>query len=97
MNSKKDKEVTASGDVFDGFCWHSCIGIDSSLEGHKRFVTRMPYDRTAASMFISAGNNLLIHKTTRCLWEFSKDKKSIVPVFNSDVLSEDEVKAAMGE
>jgi len=84
-----------SHDIFEGFCWHSSIGIDSSLEGNKAFVTRIPVSREAMGMFITAGNNRLIHKTTRCLWELSADKKSIVPSFSSDVLSDEDVKAAM--
>ena len=84
-----------SQDIFEGFCWHSSIGIDSTLEGNKRFVTRLPNNVQACSMFTASGNNLLIHKTTRCLWKLSDDKKTIEPVFSSDVLSVDEVKAAM--
>lgn len=84
-------------DVFDGFNWHSSIGIDSSLAGNKRFLTRLPATRVAMSMFIVAGENFLIHKTTRCLWKMSEDKKSIEPVFSRDVLTEDDVKAAMEE
>jgi len=43
------------------------------------------------SMFIAASDGLLIHKTTKCLWRISDDKKSIEPVFGSDVLSDEEV------
>lgn len=86
-----------SGDIFEGFCWHSSIGIDSNLEGNKKFVTRMPNNIQARSMFTASGNNLLIHKTTRCLWKLSDDKQTIVPVFSSDVLSVDEVAEAMAE
>jgi hypothetical protein len=84
-----------SPDIFEGFCWHSSIGIDSTLEGNKRFVTRLPNTKVALSMFVASGNNLLIHKTTRCLWKMSDDKKTIEPVFSSDVLSLDEVQTAM--
>ena len=85
-----------SPDIFEGFCWHSSIGIDSTCEGgNKRFVTRLPNNIQARSMFTASGNNLLIHKTTRCLWKMSDDKKTIEPVFSSDVLSDDDVKAAM--
>ena len=83
--------------LFEGFSWHSSIGIDSSLTGSKRFLTRLPASKTAMSMFVVAGENFLIHKTTRCLWKLSDDKKSIEPVFNRDVLTEDDVKAAMEE
>ena len=86
-----------SEEIFEGFCWHSSIGIDSTLEGNKKFVTRMPNNKQARSMFTASGNNLLIHKTTRCLWKLSDDKQTIVPVFSSDVLSVDEVAEAMAE
>jgi hypothetical protein len=84
-----------SQDIFEGFCWHSSIGIDSTLEGNKTFVTRLPNTRQAMAMFTASGNNLLIHKTTRCLWKMSEDKKTIEPVFSSDVLSAEDVKEAM--
>ena len=82
-------------EIFEGFCWHSSIGIDSTLEGNKRFVTRLPNTRQARSMFTASGNNLLIHKTTKCLWKLTGDKQAIEPVFSSDVLSVDEVKAGI--
>lgn len=83
--------------IFENFSWHSSIGIDCSIAGDKRFVTRLPNTREARSMFVTAGNDLLIHKTTRCLWKISDDKQGIEPVFSNDVLSEDEVKEAMQE
>jgi len=84
-------------DIFEGFSWHSSIGISCAMDGGKKFITRIPNTKTAMSMFVAAGNDLLIHKTTRCLWKMSEDKKCIEPVFGSDVLTEDEVKAAMEE
>lgn len=80
-------------DFFNSFNWHSSIGIDSVVDGNKKFVTRIADTRAARTMFTAAGNNLLIHKTTKCLWKINGD--SIEPVFGSDVLTEDDVKAAM--
>jgi hypothetical protein len=82
-------------DIFADFNWHSSIGIDATLEGNKRFVTRIANTKMARDMFMDAGNDLLIHKTTRCLWKVSDDKKSIEPVFRHDILTEDDVKTAM--
>ena len=82
-------------DVFEGFSWHSSIGMDCAIDGNRRFVTRLPNSRVARSLFSAVGDKLLIHKTTRCLWKLSDDKQSIEPVFSSDVLTEEEVKAAM--
>lgn len=84
-------------DIFDQFHWHSCIGIDAAIDGQKRFVTRLPNTRQARSMFVASGEKLLIHRTTRALWKLSEDHKSIEPVFDTDVLTEDDVKAAMTE
>jgi len=86
-----------SENIFDDFNWHSCIGIDCVVGGNKRFVTRLARTKKAMSMFIPAGDNMLVHKTTRCLWSISDDKKCIEPVFGSDVLSEEEVREAMEE
>jgi len=83
--------------ILEDFNWHSSIGIDASLDGNKRFVSRMPNTKQARMMFVAAGNDLLIHKTTKCLWKVSDDKKSIEPVFSNDILTEDEVKQAMSE
>lgn len=84
-------------DIFADFNWHSCIGIDAAIDGRKKFVTRLPNSRKARSMFVASGDRLLIHRTTRALWKLSDDQKSIEPVFDTDVLSDDDVKAAMSE
>lgn len=82
-------------DIFDGFGWHSSIGMDCAVAGDRKFVTRLPNTASSRGMFTAAGGDFLIHKTTRCLWKLSDDKKTIEPVFSSDVLTEEEVKAAM--
>ena len=86
-----------SRDIFEGFLWHSAIGIDASIDGNKKFVTRMANTAKARSMFIASGENFLIHRTTRALWKLSGDKKTIEPVFDTDVLGEEEVRQASAE
>ena len=85
---------TANGkmDILEGFCWHSSLGISGYMtgDGNERFITRMANTKEARSQFVKAGDDLLIHKTTKCLWKLSDDKRSLVPVFASDVLSEEE-------
>lgn len=71
--------------------WHSSIGIDETVKDHKKFVTRLPNNKQARTMFITAGKNLLVHKTTQALWKISEDEKSIEPVFGSDVLTEEDL------
>jgi len=79
-------------DFLEDFNWHSSIGIDEEIAGHKTFVSRMKNTKKARSMFITAGNSLLIHKSTKALWKLSDDQKSIEPVFDTDVLTGEEVK-----
>jgi hypothetical protein len=69
--------------------------MDCAVGEGRRFVTRLPNTTASRGMFTAAGGDFLIHKTTRCLWRLSEDKKSIEPVFSGDVLTDDEVKAAM--
>ena len=84
-------------DIFESFNWHSSLGFDATLANTRKVVTRLPNSKEARSMFMAVGNNLLIHKTTRCLWKLSEDKDGIEPVFGNDVLTEDDVKKAMEE
>jgi len=80
-------------DFFDDFVWHSAIGIDSEVDGHKRFYTRLPNSKKARGMFFCAAGDsrLLIHRTTQALWRVSDDGGSIEPVFDTDVLTEDDL------
>lgn len=89
--------MKAKNDIFEHFSWHSSIGIDQTLAGDKKFVSRLPNTAATRGMFTAAGNDVLIHKTTRCLWKISDDKKTIQPVFSNDVLTDDEVQEAMEE
>ena len=85
-------------DIFDNFSWHSSIGIDESLKGNVKFVTRVANNNGAMRHFIASGdNNFLIHKTTRALWKVSEDKKTIEPVFPTDVLTAEQAEELMGE
>jgi len=86
-----------SGELFDEFQWHSSIGMDALLEGRKRFAVSLPNTRRARAMFVAGGNDTLIHKTTRALWRVSDDKTCIVPMFSTDILTEDELREAMKE
>jgi len=85
------------GDIFEGFSWHSSIGIDEALDGRKRFVTRIANTTRARCAFVAVagGDNLLVHKTTRALWKVSDDNASIEPVFPTDVLTEEDMSGFM--
>lgn len=83
-------------DILEDFQWNSAVGIDGALEG-QRLVTRLPRTKKALMMFEASGNDLLIHKTTRCLWRLSDDDKHIEPVFGNDILTDEEVAEAMKE
>ena len=97
MTQEVEVFVMPEKDIFDGFGWHSSVGMDCSVDGNTKFVTRLKNTVTARSMFTAAGGDFLVHKTTRCLWKLSEDKKFVEPVFSGDVLTDDEVKAAMEE
>ncbi len=86
---KKDSH----GEFFNEFSWHSSIGIDSEMEGNKVFYTRLANtDKSRTMFFLASDSNFLIHKTTKSLWKISEDGGSIVPVFDSDVLTEEDLK-----
>ena len=76
--------------------WHSLLGIQNVEERIvRKVVASLPINPRVMAMFASAGRDVLVHKTTKCLWRLSKDGKSIEPVFANDVLTADDVKQAM--
>lgn len=76
--------------------WHSSIGMDAFLGQvsdevtGRAFVASVPNDAKHRKMFV-ASNELLIHRATKALWKVSADGSSIEPVFDSDVLTEDDL------
>jgi hypothetical protein len=75
------------------FEWHSAIGVDSIASGQRPVVRRLRNTRQARGMFHAASaGKFLIHKTSQALWRVSDDGKAIEPVFDSDVLTEDDLK-----
>ena len=78
-------------DFLESFQWHSSIGIDDILERKKKIVSHIPISKHVLANFIKAGDNLLIHRASKALWRISDDKKSIIPVFDTDILTEDDL------
>ncbi len=84
-------------DIFENFAWHSSIGIDESIDGNRKFVTKLPNTAATRRHFVASSedSNFLVHKTTRSLWRLTEDKKSIQPLFPTDILSEDQAREIM--
>jgi len=78
-------------DYLDSFQWHSSIGIDDSIDTNKKFVSRVAFTDNMRRLFADGGDGLLIHKSTKALWRVSDDGNSIEPVFDTDVLTEEEL------
>lgn len=78
-------------DVFSSFQWHSAVGIDRTLTGNAVFRTRLACTPHNLARFVQAGDNLLIHRATKALWQKSEDGKSIVPVFGSSILTDEDL------
>lgn len=78
-------------EFFSDFSWHSSFGIDETVKCNN-YYTKLKNNKKARSMFISAGDNkLLIHKTTQALWKVSADGNYIEPVFESDILTAEDL------
>ena len=76
--------------LFDDFQWHSSVGIDD-IVAEEHFVSKMANNTINLKQFIAGGDKMLVHKTTKALWQFSEDNQTIVPVFSSDVLTADDL------
>lgn len=78
-------------DFFNDFHWHSSTGINDSIKRAKIYK-KLPRTASNLSKFIARDDSdFLIHKSSRALWKFSKDGKSIESVFDDDVLTDDKL------
>ena len=75
-------------EYYDDFSWHSSTGINKK-DSKSNSLSRLANNDKNLEMFKVATieSKLLIHKATGKLWRFSEDGAVIEPVFDSDVLS----------
>lgn len=78
--------------IFTDFKWHSSMEMPENIM-HKRVVKSLPVTASNLNKFMRVGNNgsFLIHKSSQALWKFSSDNKTIEPVFQDEVLTEDQL------
>lgn len=81
-----------STDIFRDFFWHSVTGPEPGVSG-RRIVRSLPVTAANLERFrrIAKDGNLLIHKSSQALWKFSDDRKTIEPVFQEEILTEDKL------
>ena len=79
-------------DIFKDFKWNGYTEPRRGISS-KRIVRSLVASEENKSKFdhINANTNMLVHKSSRALWKFSDDHKTIEPVYTEDVLTEDEV------
>lgn len=77
-------------DFFDEFRWHSSLEINNDISGRK-IIKKLANTKRNRDRFLRVAkeSEFLIHKSTKALWKMSEDGKSIDPVFDDDVLTEE--------
>jgi len=80
-------------DIFENFSWHSGFDMNGDNLKKKKTVKKLKASTGALKKFIRANqdSDFLIHRATKALWKFSDDGSCIEPVFEEDVLTEDEL------
>lgn len=78
--------------VFEDYRWHSCAEPRRGIS-EKRIIRSLPVKASIMEKFrrVASDSSFLIHKSSRALWKFSEDGKTIEPVFQDDVLTEDKL------
>ena len=80
-------------DIFDDFSWHSGFELDGENISKKKTVKKLGANKNNLKKFVRANkdSNFLVHRATKALWRFSDDGSFIEPVFEEDILTEDEL------
>ena len=69
--------------------WYSCIDFGEEKMNQKQ-ITKIPSSKIGQKFIRShKDSSFLIHKSTKALWRFSEDGKHIEPVFEEDILTEE--------
>lgn len=73
---------------FNDFSWHSALAFDQNVVTNKKIKSLIASDQNLQcfSLF-QPSSKLLIHKSTKALWRFAQDGKTIQPVFAQDILT----------
>jgi len=80
-------------DIIKDFKWHSSTGVTADVVNNKKIVRKIKAsDKRQMSKFMRTGKDLLIHRSTKALWKFSDDGETIIPVFEEDMLTEEDLK-----
>lgn len=80
-------------DILKDFSWHSSSGIDNAIS-KKKLVKKIKASSRSVKKFVRVGGkngDFLIHKSTKALWKFSDDGSHIEPVFDEDILTEEDL------
>lgn len=73
---------------FNSFSWHSALMPDENMLNNKKVKNlQANEDNLQSFSLFQPQSKLLIHKSTKALWKFSDDGKSIHPVFAQDILT----------
>lgn len=77
-------------DFFKDYSWHSSLQINDNIRGKKK-IARLTNNKTNRNRFlrVAKDSDFLIHKATKALWKVSDDGESLVPVFEDDILTQD--------
>jgi len=81
-------------DILEDFQWHSSISLDKNVVAKKKKVKNIKASSKviAGFMRVGADGDYLIHKATKALWKFSEDGSHIEPVFEEDILVDEDLK-----
>lgn len=79
-------------DFFEDYHWHSSIQLNENIKG-KRIVSELSNTKQNRNKFfrVASKSDFLIHRSTKALWKFSEDGESIIPVFDDDILTEQNI------
>ncbi len=82
--------MSKTTNIFEDFNWHSSYEPKVGI-AKKRIIRSLPAKKANLSKFIRAGKDgsFLIHKATSALWKFDESNERIVPVYDDNFITEE--------
>ena len=80
-------------DIFNDYKWTGYTEPQKGISGKKIIKTLVANEENLKKFDqVSQQKSFLIDKSSRALWKFSSDKKTIEPIYDNQVLTEEDLK-----
>lgn len=80
-------------DIFNDYKWTGYTEPQKGISGRKIVRSLVASEENLKKFSrVSQNSSMLVNKSSKALWKFSSDKKTIEPIYDNEVVTEEDLK-----